>query len=298
MKAWVKRDGRLQLTEIPDPTLGNDELLVRVEAVSLNRGEVRTARAAAEGVTPGWDVAGTVVKGPNEGARVAAIVNNGAWAELVRVPAVRAGVIPDGVDLEVAATTPIAGLTAMRAFAVAGSMIGRDVLITGGSGGVGQFAIQLGAIGGANVTTISSREEQHDALRKLGARSVVAKIEDAKGPFDFILDSVGGSSFAKAIELVAREGTIVTIGNSAEEPTTFNVRTLYAKGAATIYGLIIFEEMEHRRVTGRDLERLLGLIREGRVEAPVDVRRSWTELPQVLDDLENRRYTGKAVLTL
>jgi len=298
MKAWIKREGRLQLEDVPEPAPGSDELLVRVEAFSLNRGEVRTARAAADGVIPGWDVAGTVVKGAKEGARVAAIVNNGAWAELARVPAVRAAVIPDGVDVEVAATTPIAGLTAMRAFAVAGSVVGKEILITGGSGGVGQFAIQLGAIAGANVTTISSRESQHDALRKLGARDVVTKIEDANGPFDFILESVGGSSFAKAIELVAREGTIVTIGNSAEEPTTFNVRTLYAKGAAKVYGLIIFEEMEQRRVTGRDLEQLLALIRDGRVEAPVEVRRCWTELPQVLDDLENRRYSGKAVLTV
>ncbi len=298
MKGWIKRDGRLQFADVPEPVPGSDELLVRVEAFSLNRGEVRTSRAAAEGVIPGWDVAGTVVKGPNEGARVAAIVNNGAWAELARVPAVRAGVIPDGVELEVAATTPIAGLTAMRAFGVAGSVIGKDVLITGGSGGVGQFAIQLGAIAGANVTTVSSRQSQHEALRNLGAGKVVATIEEANGPFDFILDSVGGASFAKAIELVGREGTIVTIGNSAEEPTTFNVRTLYAKGAAKVYGLIIFEEMEQRRVTGRDLERLLALIRDGRIEAPVEVRRSWTELPQVLDDLENRRYSGKAVLTV
>ena len=298
MKAWIKRDGRLQLSDVPEPVPGTDELLVRVEAFSLNRGEVRMSRAAAEGVIPGWDVAGTVVKGANEGKRVAAAVDNGAWAELARVPATRAGVIPDGVDLEVAATTPIAGLTAMRAYGVAGSVIGKDVLITGGSGGVGQFAIQLGALAGANVTTISSRQSQHDALRKLGARKVVAKIEEAKGPFDFILDSVGGSSLATSIELVAPEGTIVTIGNSAEEPTTFNVRSLYLKGAAKVYGLIIFEELDHRRITGRDLERLLALIREGRIEAPVEVRRGWTELPQVLDDLENRRYSGKAVLAL
>ena len=302
MKAWVKREGELRLAEVPDPTPAADELLVRVHAVSLNRGEIRTAARAREGVVPGWDVAGTVVapapngKGPGAGARVAALLGAGAWAELVAVPASRAAIVPEEVELAVASTLPIAALTVQRALDVAGSLVARRMLVTGGTGGVGQFAIQLGALAGARVCAVSSRAAQHAHLRALGATEVASSVDEATGTFDLVLESVGGRSLARAIELVARAGVIVTIGNSAEETTTFDARTLYAKGAATIYGLIIFEEMESGRVGARDLERLLALVREGKLQAPIEVRRSWQELPATMRDLEQGAYAGKAVL--
>ncbi len=302
MKAWIKRAGRLQFDDVDVPAPAADELLVRVEAVSLNRGEIRTAARAADGVIPGWDVAGTVVtpsrgrSGPPEGARVAALLGGGAWAEFAAVPVAQAAVVPADVDLEVAATLPVAALTVVRAFDVGGSLLGKSILVTGATGGVGQFAIQLGSMAGAAVTAVTSRESQREALERLGAKHVVPSIEDAPGTFDLILESVGGRSLASAIECVARDGVVVTIGNSSEEETTFNARSLYAKGGARIYGLLIFEETAARRVGGRDLERLLALVREGRLHAPIELRRSWSELPAVLAELERRAFSGKAVL--
>jgi NADPH:quinone reductase-like Zn-dependent oxidoreductase len=302
MRAWVRRDGELRLADVPEPVPGSDELLLRVQAVSLNRGEIRTAARAAEGVIPGWDVAGTVVaaarngKGPAEGARVAGLLGGGGWAELAAVPARQAAVVPDEVDLAVAATLPIAGLTVVRAFDVAGSLAAKRVLVTGGSGGVGQLAIQLAALAGAEVCAVSSRQGQHERLRSLGARETVAAIEEATGTFDLVLESVGGGSLAKAVELVGRGGVVVSIGNSSEQESTFNARTLYAKGAARIYGLLVFEEVESGRVGARDLERLLKLVREGRLQAPITLRRDWAELPATMRELEERAYTGKAVL--
>lgn len=304
MKAWVKRAAELRLDEVPEPTPRSDELLVKVEAFSLNRGELRGAARAAEGAIPGWDVAGTVVarapngRGPAEGSRVAALLTTGAWAEVAAVPARLAATIPDEVGVDVAATLPVAALTVMRTLAVAGSMVGKPMLVTGGTGGVGQFAIQLGRLAGAVVTAVSSRQTEWDLLRQLGAREVVSSIEEAKGPFDLILESVGGSSLAMAIERVARGGVVVTIGNSSEQETTFNARTLYAKGGACLYGLLIFEEAESRRVGARDLEHVLQLVQSGALQAPIAIRRSWTELPAVMGDLEQRSFSGKAVLTI
>ena len=301
MKAWIKRNGALQLADVPRPEPGTNELLVRVQATSLNRGEIGMVKRAADGLIPGWDFAGVVEQpardgsGPPAGARVASFVRRGAWAEFVRVPANRVALVPDAVSMESASALPIAGLTVMRAFAVAGSLIGKSLLVTGGSGGVGQFAIQLGALAGARVTAVTSRPE---ALRALRVRQIVPSIEAAEGPFDVILESVGGSSLAAAIARVASGGVIVTIGNSSEQETTFNARTLYAKGGATIYGLLIFEEVESCRAGGRELQALLSLVEEGTVVSPIDVRRSWTELPAVLAALERGDYAGKAVLTL
>jgi NADPH:quinone reductase-like Zn-dependent oxidoreductase len=304
MKAWIKREGRLDFSDVPLPTPNSGELLIRVQAISLNRGEIRAVARAAEGTVPGWDVAGTVVStardghGPPEGARVACLLKAGGWAEFAAVPAGNAAVIPASIELEVAATLPVAALTVVRAFAVAGSVVGKRLLVTGGAGGVGQFATQLGSIAGATVTAVTSRDSQRELLHGLGARDVVPSIDDATGPYDFILESVGGSSLATAIDLVARDGLIVTIGNSSEQETTFNARTLYAKGAIRIYALLIFEEMESRRVGAADLERLLALVADGKLRAPVEVRRGWRDLPLVLDELESRQYSGKAVLQL
>lgn len=304
MKAWVVRGGELHLEDVPSPAQWSDEVLVRVAAFSLNRGEIRAAKRAADGVIPGWDVAGIVEaeasggRGPAAGSRVAAFVSGGAWAELVRVPVAHVAVVPESVDLVLAATLPIAALTVMRALRVAGSLVGRTVLVTGASGGVGQFAIQLAAYAGARVTAISSRASQHDALRRCGAAAVVSRIDDADGAYDLVLESVGGASLARAIERVASGGVVVSIGNSSEEETTFNARTLYAKGGASLYGLLIFEELASGRVTAADLERLLRLVAGGKLHVPVEVRRSWTELPAVLRELEERAYSGKAVLTV
>jgi len=302
VKAWRKQGSQLALADVPAPAPAPDELLLRVQSLSLNRGEVRGAALAPEGRVPGWDVAGVVElpasngAGPARGARIAALLDAGGWAELAVVPVNRAAVVPEGVDLDVAATLPIAGLTILRTLALAEPLDGKRVLITGGSGGVGQFAIQLAAQAGAEVTVISSRKERHDELKRLGAGAVVRSIEDAQGPFGLVLESVGGRSLAKALELVGREGLVVTIGNSSEEDTTFNARTLYGKGAARVYGLIVFEEVTSGRVGARDLEHLMQLVRDGKLQAPISLRRNWTELPVTLLELEQRGYPGKAVL--
>jgi NADPH:quinone reductase len=302
VKAWQKKDGHLTLADVPEPAPRADELLLRVEAISLNRGEVRGVARAPEGQVPGWDVAGTVMApaalgaSPSAGTRVAALLDAGGWAEHAAVPVSRAAVIPEGVETAVAATLPIAGLTVVRALELGEPLAGRRVLITGASGGVGQFAVQLAALEGAEVTAVSSRSAQHAELRRLGAQQVVADIGEAKGNYDLILESVGGSSLAKAIELVAREGVVVSIGNSSEQDTTFNARTLYLKGAAGLYGLLVFEEAASGRIGAEDLERLMELVRDGKLHAPISLRRSWAELPATLRELERRDYPGKAVL--
>jgi NADPH:quinone reductase len=302
VKAWVKRDGLLRLSDVPDPVPGTDELLIQVRAISLNRGEIRAVARAPEGQIPGWDVAGHVVTplrdrpGPGRGARVAAVVNGGGWAELARVPVAHAAIVPHDVDLGVAATLPVAALTVVRAFEVGGLLVARRVLVTGGSGGVGQFAIQLGAIAGADVCAISSRRPEHAHLGSLGAGEIFASIDEARGPFDLILESVGGSSLSRAVDLVARGGVVVTIGNSSEQDTTLNARALYSKGGARIYGLLIFDEIESGRVGARDLERLMALVRTGRLHAPIAIRRNWSELPGTISELERRSFAGKAVL--
>src|SRR3954464_6717219 len=148
--------GGLKLTEVTEPEPAHDEVLVEQHATSLNRGEVRRLPQREPGFVTGWDVAGVVARaartgGPQEGARVAGIVTEGAWAERVAVPTDAIAEIPDELDFARAATLPVAGLTALRALARGGMLLGRGVLITGGAGGVGLFSIKLATPAGAFV---------------------------------------------------------------------------------------------------------------------------------------------------
>ncbi|MGZ8709052.1 MAG: zinc-binding dehydrogenase [Thermoanaerobaculia bacterium] len=278
MRAWMKANGRLELRDAPEPNARSNEWLVKVEAISLNRGEVRGAALAGDGTIPGWDVAGRIVDGPEAGRRVAAMVGSGAWAEYAAVPMTSAAFVPDEVASSIAATLPLAGLTVMRALAVGGAILGKRVLITGATGGVGSLAMQLAAIAGARVNGVSAVDAS------------------MTGDYDLILESAGGRSLERAIELVASGGVVVTIGNSSEEPASFNPRSLYRKGGASIYGLLVFEEVESRRVGARELAYLLELVRAGTLVPVVKVERSWRELDRTLDDLAQRRFRGKAVL--
>src|SRR5215210_7533649 len=135
---------RLALARVEEPSPTPAETLVRVAAVSLNRGEVRRAEASEAGFRPGWDLAGTVERhaadgtGPDEGARVVGFLPSGAWAELAAVPTNALAALPEGVSFEEASTLPVAGLTALYALEKGGGLLGRSVLVTGASGGAGQ----------------------------------------------------------------------------------------------------------------------------------------------------------------
>ena len=276
MKALVKGPSRLEFRDVDPPQPRSDEVLIRVAAISLNRGELRLASMAKEGVIPGWDVAGTAVE---SGQRVVGIVTAGGWAEYAVVPRHALAPIPEGVSFEAAATLPVAALTAHRALALA-PILGRRVLITGATGGVGRFAIQLATMGGAHVTAVRQVDE------------------NVTGEFDLILESVGGRSLARAVECIAPGGVIVTIGNSSEEDSPFNARTLFRKSGATIHGLLIFSEVEQRRVGARELTHLLELIRTGALDPGIVEARSWREHETVLGQLESRAIQGKAVLRI
>lgn len=301
MRALVKGVDGLELREVPDPEPASDEMLVRVEAVSLNRGEIRTVELAREGTIPGWDAAGTVVRsaadgrGPAEGSRVFAILRSGAWAELAAVPRGSAANIPEGVTPEQASTLPIAALTAYRALALAEPLLGRRVLITGASGGVGRFAVQLARRGGARVCGVVSPAREK-AVRQLGAHSTVSSVAGAGGEFDLILESVGGSSMSDAIDRVASGGVVVSIGNSSAEETTFNPRSLYRKTGARIHGLLIFDEVDEGRVGSRELGYLCELVAEGALDTSIGWSGDWSEIDTALGLLRERKVEGKAVL--
>jgi NADPH2:quinone reductase len=296
--------GRLVIRPVAEPVPERGEAVVRVRAVSLNRGEVRRAGMAAAGWRPGWDLAGEVERaaadgsGPRAGARVVGFLPEGAWAERVAVPTHALAELPDKVTFSQAATFPVDGLTALHALAKGGLLLGRRVLVTGATGGVGDFAVQLARLAGAHVTASARRADQTPALRTLGAHEVVVGDEIPPSPkYDLVIESVGGRTLGTALAALERGGVCVTFGVSAAAEVTFDARQFFATGRTTLYGFYLFTELGSEPASV-GLRRLADLVAAGQLAPHISLERPWGEIGQVAQDLVARRFPGKAVLTL
>jgi NADPH:quinone reductase-like Zn-dependent oxidoreductase len=296
--------GRLVIRPVPEPVPDRGDAIVRVRALSLNRGEVRRSGMAAAGWRPGWDLAGVVERaaadgsGPEVGSRVVGFLPEGAWAQRVAVPKNALAVLPDKVTFSQAATFPVAGLTALLALGKAGSILGKRVLVTGATGGVGDFAVQLARLGGAHVTASVRRADQVPAVRALGAHDVIVGDEIPRSPkHDLIIESVGGKILGSALAALERAGVCVTLGVSASAEVTFDAREFFVAGRTTLYGFYVFTEFGNEPASV-GLRRLAELVAAGQLMPHISLERPWKEIGQVAQDLIARRFQGKAVLVL
>jgi NADPH:quinone reductase-like Zn-dependent oxidoreductase len=307
MRALVAASGApggIELREVEEPSPADGIAVVDVRACSLNRGECTALLTAEDGWRPGWDVAGVIAEpaldgsSPPPGTRVVAWVHGGGWAERVDVRSSHLASIPDEISFETASTLPVAGLTAMGALAFVDPLEGRRVAITGAAGGVGRFAVQLGHALQADVTAVVGSPERGEGLPELGADHVVLALEPEGEPFDLILESVGGSTLAAALGRVSPDGTVVTLGNSSNEPTTFDTRTFYRRGRPTMKGYLVTHELLEGRLGTAELAELAGLVASGRLRVEIDLVVPWTEAASAVTALLERRVRGKAVLTV
>jgi NADPH:quinone reductase-like Zn-dependent oxidoreductase len=296
-------DDLVQITEIPEPRPAPNEAIVRTHATSLNRGEVSRAKSAPAGHQVGWDVVGVVERsaerggGPAVGARVVGLVNNGAWAELVAVPVDYLAVVPDGVSDAQAACLPVAGMTAFRALALGGFPVGRSVLITGGSGGVGHLAIQLARAAQMTVTSLI-RNPEGNAAAAAASHVVLRDIHDAQGPYDHVLDGVGGEVLTRCLDVVAPHGTVVSYASTLLEPATLGPRWFGAHVGATLRAMLLFDELRYTESASSDLTTLCTLIAEGLLTPHISSESDWSKGGELARDLLARNVTGKVVLTI
>lgn len=297
---------KVEFTEVAEPTAGPSEAVVEVDAFSVNRGDIfglsGVYGAPAEvGSLPGQDVAGRVVRaaidgsGPAVGQRVVGHPDAGGWAERVAVPTAKLAVLPDQVSAVDAAALPLAGLTALRLIREAGTLTGRRILLTGASGGVGHFVTELAAAAGAQITAVTASLERGQRLSALGADQVIQDLADAQGPFDVVLESVGGETFTAALSRLAPGGVVLWYGQASLNRVTLSFFDLFGVTPVTIKH---FPHWVSTSTDGEDLQALVQLVAAGGLHPEIGRTADWADTVSILDDLLCRRIRGNAVLTL
>ncbi|WP_257446640.1 NADP-dependent oxidoreductase [Archangium lipolyticum] len=294
--------GNVVIEDIPTPEFGPDEVLIRVEAASLNPldllllgGKRREVFPLSFPYTLGIDLAGTVEgAGPlaarwRKGDRVIARpdpVRGGAFARYAVVPATHVAAAPAHLSLNEAAGLPTAAGTAWQAlFETARLTRGQTVLIHAGAGGVGSFAVQLARLAGAR-TIATASGPQVELVRRLGADEVLDyRTEDFSTTLsgvDVVLDTVGGETQQRSFPVLRAGGVLVSITTPPDEAL--------AKAHA-----VSASRMSHKTDATR-LGLLSGLCDAGSLQVLVDRKHPLEELELALRHQASGRAHGKIIL--
>ena len=306
----------LQFEEVPVPEPGSGELLIKVEAASLNRADLGlrggSYRIAPEDlpIIPGREFAGRVTElgdGVNEfqvGQHVVAYTGTGGYAEYAKAKTSEVRPLPDGMDPAAAAAIPTVFLTAWFALMEEGKLkSGEWLLVQAGSSGVGVAAIQIGKHRGAKVITTTSGDEKARRLRQLGADAVIDYTRSDFVPegmratgdrgFDVVLEMIGGEIYQKSIEVLAPGGRLVSIGGAfGKIPDTFPA--LADGRSASRFSITNYLKAHPEGF--RQLDVALQWVRDGKYQAVIDRSFPLAETRSAQRFLEGRDHLGKIVL--
>ncbi|MFT4084178.1 MAG: zinc-binding dehydrogenase [Nocardioides sp.] len=313
--------GALRVGHLPTPEPGRDQVRVRVAACGLNPVD---DQVAAHG-EPTWtwphvlglDVAGVVdrvgpgVLGFEPGDRVAFhgdLRRPGGLAEYAIAEATSLARIPDAVSEVAAAALPCAGMSAWQAVVDRLRVgPGDTVLITGGAGGVGGYAVQLAALAGADVLATASAVN-HPRVRELGARAVidyrvedvsarVRELTDGRG-VDGVLDTVSAASATSYLPLIVHAGGIACVAGRADASALPSFTTAVSVHEIALGAAYPFGDERARRRLGSTLESLLALVAEGRLDPHLGRTVTLEDLSVSYAALRARHVAGKIVAVL
>lgn len=317
MHAATVVDGGLQWLEHPDPVPGAGEVLVDVRAAGVNnadllqRAGLYPAPPGSPPDVPGLELAGEVLAvGPGAhrfdvGDRVMAVVGGGGHAELAVVHERAALPVPAGMSWAQAGGFPEAYTTAHDAlFSQCGLAVGEHVLVHGAAGGVGLAGVQLAAATGARVTATVRNPELRERVAETGAAvgggpvQVVAHDDFADaGPFDVVLELVGGPNLATDLRALATGGRIVVIGVGGGAKAELNLHALMSVRGRISASTLRARPLEEKAVAARAVERhVLTLVADGRLEVPVDATLAFDDPQAAYDRFGAGGKLGKLVL--
>ncbi|HWE60260.1 MAG TPA: NADP-dependent oxidoreductase [Chloroflexota bacterium] len=319
----------MELRQIPRPSHGPGEVLIQVYAAGLNpidfkmrEGMLRVIYRYPLPIIAGSELSGVVVaRGSGvtrlaEGDRVFTRVDKrrlGAFAEFAVVREEMVAKMPSSVDFMAAAGVPLAGLTALQALRDELRVTsGQNIFISGGSGGVGTFAIQLGKWLGAHITTTASARGE-EMVRKLGADIVVdytrERFDQVLRDYDGALDLIGGDTLLKTFGVVKRDAKVVSIAGVPEPQTARKdlqagptLATLFwaaswrIRRQARKYGVAYRYLLMHP--SGTDLSELATLIDQRKLEIVIDRGFPFAQIADAFAYLEQGHAKGKVVVQM
>jgi NADPH:quinone reductase-like Zn-dependent oxidoreductase len=327
MKAIIWRgygppDDVLQLMDVDEPAVGDDEVLVRVHATSVNAADWHIVRAVPSiarlqfGLrtprfrVPGCDFAGvveavgkdvTTVRPGDEVFASSFMQGFGAFAERVSVPERLVARKPSNLTFEQAAAVPLAAMTALQGLRDHGHVEpGRTVLIIGASGGVGTFAVQIAKALGAEVTAVCSAANT-ELARSLGADHVIdyTKADFTAGSrrYDIILQAAGTTSARACRRALTADGTLLQISGTSDNRW---IGPLAGIVAGRLLSAFVSQTITTFTVqpNGRDLDFVRTLVEAGTVAPVVDRIYPLTDIHDAFRHIEAGHAKGKVVVTL
>jgi NADPH:quinone reductase len=304
----------LRYEDVPDPTCGPGDVLIEVEAISIEGGDTLNRLGGMMTSTPhivGYQCAGTIrevgdaVTDREVGQRVVATMFSGSHAELVAVPALITWLVPDGADLVSIACVPVAFGTADDCLFEFGRLHGGEtVLVQAGASGVGVAAIQLACRAGATVIATASSEERLEPLYDVGLNiginyskpdwvEQVRAATDGQG-VDLAVDSVGGSVLTGSIQCLRYRGRAITVGRAGRDPEPLDA-SLLGMGNHSLTGVFLGAEIATGRAR-RMIEHLITEVEVGRLRVLVDRTYPLSEAAAAHEYLESRQAVGRVVL--
>ena len=307
---------RYEDVDVPEPQAG--QVLIKVEAASLNRADLSLRKGAYRispdqlPVIPGREFAGTVEKlGDNVtefklGQRVVGYPSLGGYAQYAIADAAEVRPVPEGVSSAEAAAVPTVFLTAWFGLLTDGNLKkGEWLLVQGGSSGVGTAAIQIAKHLGANVIATTGSEEKCRRLRELGAdlaidvsqNDFVPAVMSATGNrgVDVVLEMIGGDVYQRSLQALAPGGRLVSIGGAfgAIPDTPPNLT-----GGRKATRFSITNYLKVKPADFKQLDEILRLVQQKQFRVPIDKSFPLSETRAAQRHLQGREHFGKVILTM
>ncbi len=303
----------LRYEDVPEPVCGSNDVLIDVEAISIEGGDTLNRGGGEMSQTPhivGYQSAGTIavigseVTDRSVGQRVVCSFLDGSHAERVAVPSVVSWVVPDELDIRQAACVPIAFGTADDCLFEFGRLVpGETVLVQAGASGVGIAAIQLAKRAGATVLATASSDEKLERLRRFGLDEginyrtgdfvQIARDLTAGRGVDLVVDSVG-STLLGSVGALAYRGRCTLVGQAGRDPQPFDAAALMM-GNQTLVGVFFGAEITTDRVREM-VARHLDHVASGELEVVIDRTFPLSQAADAHAYIESRQAFGRVVL--
>ena len=295
----------LEAKEVDDPTPGDGEVIVDVEAVGINYRDVYEREGRGYGASPpaiiGVEGAGTIA---DTGERVAWSAVPGSYAERVAAKRDQLVALPDGVDTEVAAAAILQGMTAhYLAYDSYPIEPGDWVVVHAAAGGVGLLLTQLAKLRGGQVIATTSTDEKAALARQAGADEVIGydgfaqRVKEISGEgAAAVYDGVGKATFLEGLDALRPFGRMILYGAASGQPDPLEVATLAPKGSLYVQRPTLMTYARTPELLRERAGEVCALIAEGKLHVRIGARYPLDQATQAHEDLEARRTTGKLLL--